>query len=69
MEGNFQTMFKAFAAIATMDQTAFKRVLENPVAKYNLLMILWDSLFAMLFSALLGVLYGEDTIEGMSEED
>lgn len=69
MEGNFQTMFKAFAAIATMDQAAFKRILENPVAKYNLLMILWDSLFAMLFSALLGVLYGEDTIEGMSEED
>ena len=32
-------------------------------------MALWDSLFAMLFSALLGVIYGEDTIDNMSEEE
>ena len=32
-------------------------------------MVLWDSLFAMLFSALLGVLFGEDAIENMSEEE
>lgn len=69
MEGNFQTIFKTFAAIATMNQTEFKRILQDPVKKYNLLMALWDSLFAMLFSALLGVIYGEDTIDNMSEEE
>jgi hypothetical protein len=69
MEGNFVTMFQAFAAIREMDLAEFKRILQDPVKKYNLLMVLWDSLFAMLFSALLGVLFGEDVIENMSEEE
>jgi hypothetical protein len=40
MEGNFQTIFKTFAAISTMNLEEFKKILEDPVKKYNLLMAL-----------------------------
>lgn len=69
MEGKFQSIFQMFKAIKNMSLTDFKTILSDPVKKYNLLMILWDSLFAMLFSALIAVLFGEDTIDNMSDED
>jgi hypothetical protein len=52
-----------------MNLTDFNAILSDRNKKYNLLMMLWDSLFAMMLMGLIAVLFGEDVIENMDEED
>ena len=69
LQGHVHALSEFAAAVLSMNLTDFNAILSDPNKKYNLLMMLWDSLFAMMLMGLIAVLFGEDVIENMDEED
>lgn len=69
MEGRIQTIFATIAAMRKLSPNEWITLFQNPSTKYNILAALFETLFASIFAALLGKVYGEDTINNMTDQD
>ena len=68
-EGRIQSCWAMAAAIVTNDHEAIKEIWEDKFKRANLLAAIHDTWIMVLISGLVRLIYGDDVIETMNEQD
>lgn len=69
MEGKFSSMLNVASAIVSGDPERIKAELNDSVNVYNLRVAFWDTFIISVVASLIALLFGEEKITSMSEQD
>ena len=68
-EGKINTYAKIAKSIVTGDKDYWEFIKTSPIAKYNTLLLLYDSLIMMILTGLLAMIYGKEKTSNMSDQE
>ena len=69
MEGKLQSFVAALAALFNASDRELKEILDDPTKRFNLLSALFELLFSSIFGLMINKIYGEDTLNHLTDED
>lgn len=69
MKGKIQSMLELGRAIVTGDWDTYQRLKESPILRYNLTMVLYDSLIMGIIAGLLKLIFGKERVEKMKNQN
>lgn len=69
IKGKIQSAYDTMRAVARGDWDYLMKLRESPIERYNLAMILYDSLLMAIIGGLIKLLYGKDKVKNMKNED
>ena len=69
IKGKLQSAYDVMKAVCTGDWDYLNKLKSSPIERYNLAMVMYDSLIMAILAGLLKLLYGQEKVKNMKNQD